>query len=426
MNLLPLESFRRILGFHPYHFYGLENSKIRVNSACNTLLSEYSWQAVDAAGRDDIRRAIETAENRLRDYLLYWPAPKYVEETVPWPKYYDEGVWRVRPLAGDGRRISVTLPDGHTIATGIEQITSIGTAAVTLSDQDSDTLYDTFTISIATTETDPTKLAVYFVSADRFDDTRLGERWRIQPVTITISAGTATIKGRSWNIIKPILYEGVLAPQTALDPDTTSNYAANLEVCTRKTYQDGETIDNAQGVLLWETTPCAGWFCICTSCGVDYSPTDSSRDPSAVGTAIARVGIRDSKIGLVIPDHALRNATTGIWYSPDWYSYREPDRVKVRYLAGLPLDANGQMPYTMQVVVARLAMAELARPICGCDTANRELWRWQFDLGRAAGANDEQYQISPEDLNNPFGTRAGAVYAWKQVKNMRLERSLHF
>lgn len=423
MNLLSLEGFRRILGFNPFHFYGLQNSKVPVQSACNTLLSEYSWQNTDAAGRDDIRRAIETAEQRLQDYLSYWPAPKFVEDTVSWPKFYDDGVWRYRNIAADGRRVSIVLPNGYIQSIGTELITSLGTPVVTLSDADSDGLTDTFTVSTATSETDPRNIAVYFVAANRFEDTAIGERWRIRPVNISIAAGVATIIGKSWLIVKPVQYLGV--NPSGLDPNTSSIYAATLEVCTRKTYTEGETIDNSQGVLLWETTPCDGWFC--TSCSpITYNPTDASRDPAGVGTAISRVGIRDSKLGIVIPDHALRNATTGIWSDANWYTYREPDRVKVRYQAGYPVNGAGDMQNSWQTIVARLAMAELARPICGCDVANRELWRWQFDLARAAGANDEQYQIAQNDLDNPFGTRAGAVYAWKQVKNLRLLRALAY
>src|SRR6185369_16921871 len=95
-------------------------------------------------------------------------------------------------------------------------------------------------------------------------------------------------------------------------------------------------------------------------------------------------------------------------------------RVTVRYLAGFPLASDGQMQEPYRTMVARLAAAELARPICACDEANRELYRWQFDLARTAGSGDEAYgAVSAEDLNNPFGTRRGHVYAWKQVKNLR-------
>jgi len=45
-------------------------------------------------------------------------------------------------------------------------------------------------------------------------------------------------------------------------------------------------------------------------------------------------------------------------------------------------------------------------------------------LARSAGANDEQYAIGPGDLDNPFGTLRGQVYAWKQVKNLRQIKGL--
>ena len=76
------------------------------------------------------------------------------------------------------------------------------------------------------------------------------------------------------------------------------------------------------------------------------------------------------------------------------------------------------MQEPFRTLVARMAMAELARPVCGCDSANRELYRWQFDLSQTA-RGDELFSIAPEDLANPFGTRRGHVLAWKAVKNLR-------
>ncbi len=60
------------------------------------------------------------------------------------------------------------------------------------------------------------------------------------------------------------------------------------------------------------------------------------------------------------------------------------------------------------------AAAELARPICACDSANKELYRWQFDLATAT-SEAEQYQLDLTDLANPIGTRRGHVAAWKQI-----------
>ncbi len=75
------------------------------------------------------------------------------------------------------------------------------------------------------------------------------------------------------------------------------------------------------------------------------------------------------------------------------------------------------MQEPFRTVVARLAAAELARPICGCEDASRELFRWQFDLARSSGSGDEQYgAVSAADLDNPLGTRRGHVAAWRFIR----------
>ena len=63
MTLLPLETWRNLMGFHPYHYWQLSsNSAVPVDTGCNTLVWSYPWLSVDAASRQDIAQAIETAE----------------------------------------------------------------------------------------------------------------------------------------------------------------------------------------------------------------------------------------------------------------------------------------------------------------------------------------------------------------------------
>lgn len=421
-TLLPLEQFREILGYHPYHFWGLSDAvKTPIESASNGVVFKEAWQDADQAGREDIIRAIQVAEDKLQDYLRFSVAPHYREVTLPWTKYHDRSVWRLAssPDAG-GRRIATQLPEGFVKEVGIEQLTLLGTQNVVASDVDGDGLNDTFTITVNTSETDPSHIALYFAAADRLGDP-VSDEYRIRPVKITFANGVATIVGRYWLLVKPVKYITYSPTPAALDPSDSTNFVTTAEVYTRLTYTEGETTDTSQSVLLWETEPCGNWGnCICGTCnGLTYTPTNSSQDPAAVGMTVARCGIRDGEIGLVIPGQALKDATSGLWYSINWSSYREPDRSIVRYLAGYPLDQNGFMDRKWRTTVARLAMAEMPRRLSASDVANRELYHWQFDLARAAGKNDEQYSISPRDLENPFGTLRGQVYAWKQVKNLR-------
>lgn len=422
-NLLPLDSWRKYMGYNPFHFYGLSNSTVPVTSSCNTLVWKYEWQRVDAVGRAEIAQAIEAAEARLQEYLGYSVAPHYVIKTVPFPKYLDIDQWRRGlNIGADGKMLPISLREGLLQAVGVESIITIGSAAVAITDQDSDGVNDTFTCTIATTITDPDQIAVYFQTADRVDSDLNNEDWRVRPVQVSIAAGTATIRGRSYLIVKPIKYEGVITnPGNGFDPNVNGNYVAALTIAARVTDPNGQTVDTAQATLLWETVPCYGWWG-CYGSGNTYNPpaySTNANDPAAVGMAVARVGIRDANLGQVLPAQAVYDATGAQWRAVDWSTFREPDRVTLRYLAGYPLE-NGDMANKWRVIVARMAAAELARPICACDAANQQLYHWQFDVSRAGGANSEQYSIAPADLDNPFGTRRGQVWAWKQVRNLRI------
>lgn len=411
--LLPLDSFRKIISYNPWHFWGLANSKVPVSSSCNEVVYQYGWQYADAVGREGILAAIETAETRLREYLGYGVAPRYAAETVSIPRYHDHALWRYGNADADGRWASLRLSEGYIQAIGVEARTLIdGAVAVAYSDVDGDGLNELATISVATTVTEPTQIAVYFGSSDRLDSEDVSERWRIQPLKVSISGGIATIRGPAWIFVKPIKYEG--ANRAPLDPDTASNFVSTVAVYRRYTNPDGTTEDTAQAKLIWETAPYpwwgAGWCCGGT--------TSNATDPAAQAYAVARVGIRDATLGIVYPGAAVYDTTNSVWSSTTWAACRPPDRVTVRYLAGYPLE-DQQMSQTWQTVVARLALAEMAGRICACDSANREWHRWAFDMSRAAGANDEQYSISQQDLDNPLGARAGQIYAWKQVRNLR-------
>lgn len=418
-NLLPLESWRAIMQFHPWHFWSIADSTSLSTAAngCDTLVRQHAWQNSDAASRDDVARAIAAAENIMADQLGFWPAPVYLSQTRPWPPNSD--AW--------GRWWNVQLDTGQIQAAGVETRTSIANAtAVTYTDTDGDGYMDTFTIGpVATTVTDPKEIALYFATADRFSagevSADVGERWRIAPVVVTISGGNVTVRGSAWQLIKPVTYEGVtnagangLAPATTLV--TPAHYATTVDLYRRWTDPNGTTAATSQGVIIWETRPRYG--CNCDNASISSGFAGSIFDPAAVATATARVGIRDAENGVVSLGEATFDSTTGLWSSLNWAICDVPDRALVRVLAGWPLDADGQMARIYQTVVARLAAAELARPICGCTDANRELYRWQFDVARSGGANDEVYgAISQEDLNNPFGTRRGHIAAWKFVSN---------
>lgn len=417
MPLLPLDIWRAEIGLNPWLFWGLADNRVIVDqSKCSGLLREYSWQGSDMAGRDDLRRAIERAEEKLFSYLGYRVAPQYVEtEPLAWPRWSEANQARYRDVDATGRRVALLAPEFHIQAMGVEQLTPIQLdAPLTPSDVFGTGFADTFTIGpIATAVTDPSEIAVYVSAADRFDDSDVGDRWRIEPVQVSVSGGNVTITGRRWLIVRPILYE---APSlNALNPANAANFVTTLDVYQRTTNGDGVTTDDSQATLIYESGDCGGW-----GAGWCCNGTSGSTDPGSVGYVVARAGIRDRTLGLITPAAAAYNSATLTWSSGCCYA--DPDRVVLRYLAGYPLE-RGQMAKRWQQVVTMLAAAEVKRRIVACRETNERLHDLQMDMALQA-TETERYQRSQKDMDNPFGTRLGHIQAWKMASDYILRRGL--
>jgi hypothetical protein len=233
----------------------------------------------------------------------------------------------------------------------------------------------------------------------------------ITPRSVTFVGATATIVIDAWTLVRPVRTSGFVQTSlnpTVLPPTVGTAYAASVQVLRRRADPTGTTLDTAMAVLTWETRPAPGWLPLC--CG-------GSTDPAATAQAIARVTLRDARAGIVALGEAVYNTTAGTWSAACDWRCSPPDRITIRYQAGVP-SVDGVMDLSWQIVTARLAAAELARPVCACDGANRELYEWQFDRART-GATNELFQAP---IPNPLGTRRGHIFAWDQiVRTQRLQ-----
>lgn len=426
--ITPLDTFRRIFQWNPRHFWGWAGTgRAKITAKCSGLLREYGWQDQDAAARSGIREALAAAEQQVARYLRYRIGPQYAEATVPYPKLGDLRYGRSAPAGADGRRLAIALPEGELRTLGVEARTIIGDVAIIGSvpyvgaspappylvyrDRDGDGLPDQFEVGIATTVTEPTELGVYVAAADRWDGSALSERWRLTPARATISGGVATIVGPAWAAARPVLWEGEGSPLNGLDPEAAGNYLPAMTVARRYTDPGGTAVATAQATLIWESPPWPGFAC-CPATG---------SDPAATAVAVARVGVRDAEIGLVTPAQAIYDATSGTWTQvTDWAALncREPDRVTIRYLAGLPLSDDHVPAEIWAKLICRLAAADLARPVCSCQDANKLIAHWQADLAQV-GAGDQLFATPPE-LANPLGTRRGQLFAWRTITDQQL------
>lgn len=195
---MPLELFRQEISFNPFHFFGLANRAVPVTDSCNTIVGEYAWQSMSAAGRHEIRENIQEAQARLTEYLGYPLQPTYITERHAW-------------TGGP-----IVLRYGKVLALGTRSETLLSSAAVVLSSTMQDGAFDTFTLTVATSVTDASSIIVKLAGRE------------IAPVSVLIAGGVATITGRAWLIVRPDLYERYTL-QT-IDPNVAGNFAATLDV----------------------------------------------------------------------------------------------------------------------------------------------------------------------------------------------------
>jgi len=413
---LSLEEWRQIFGWHPYHFWGMaDGDALAVTAQCDSVVYGYAWQDTQIIGRYEITEAIARAEHLMRQELRYRVGPTYAEQVVAWPRDGDHRMARTGSLDATGRWRSVDLHESEIIAMGTEARTLIGTSAVTVLDTDGDGVMDRFRATIATSITDTTEIAAYFTAAHRLDSDPVSERYRLRPLDVTISGGVATLRGPAWLLVAPIHSEGFRnAPK---NPTTAGVLVVAIDIYRRFTDASSTDVASSQAVVTWETRPCHGWWCCCGGC-LTASGGGSPADPAATAQAVARAGIRNARQGSVFAAASAYDQSSGIWSALDWSVCTPPDRLTIRYLAGQAL-RDSRMDSSLAQVVARLAAAEMDRPICACEVANRAIAHWQQDLALSSGANNEAYQVSAADLTNPFGTRRGHVQAWRYVHAQR-------
>lgn len=389
-TLLPLDQWAQILGLSPWEFNGFTFPAPKSNQ-CREIFRQYQWQG-DHLSREEVASAIADAERMIADMALFWPAPHYeVDEVVQYPRPYQRdaygvaGTWR-------GEWKSFGLKYHKVISGGVVNRTHIGTiggADLTKLDLDSDGVYETFQAVITDAAigsiTDEDEIALYFVTANRHGEA-IGETWRIRPVRVSISGNTATITGHRTLLTNPVP-EFVVAPTDLVVSDAT-NYVTSVECYRVFTDTTATAALPYQGVAIWKNVP------ECTQdCTFTVKPLCLGQDQNEQGQVFA---------SFEFPCEAT------------WLGNREPDRVQVNYVAGLPL-VNGKMEPEMAKAVTYLSLSLLAKEPCGCDRVNRIFAKYQAPILRFEdnSANAQGYTQGA----NRFPMTFGAQYAYNRIRH---------
>ena len=383
-TLLPLYSWFKILGISPWEGAQIgEGLPLPSTGQCQSVFFEQPYHR-DYLSRYEVQQAIDEAEHAIAEQLGFFPAPKYL---------FDEHVelGRGTPLLPSmcgvnawGWWKGVSLKWGEWQSGGVFNRTLISAAVVvTMNDAYGDGVDESFTVTFATTVTDPDELALYFAAADRQGEA-VSETWRIRPIKTTISAGTAPVTGHATLLVVPDL---TTAMDAAVLDVNDPIYITTVDAYRAYTDTTHSTSFPYQGTAIWDVPD----DCTDADCSVQILPLCQG----------------EGRGGRIYVDYGDPSG---------WpYSY-QADSLRLNYRAGYPLDDNGQMNRELARMVAYLATALLPSDKCGCERSNRILHAWRAKPNEGdAGRNFTAAEID----SNPFVERVGAIWTWKRVMSWR-------
>lgn len=403
---LSLYEFAQALGLSTLHVAGIEVEEIK-GTYCASPWLQYAWMDADRVGREAIGRAIATAEDMMETYLGFRLLPSYEadERHATTKPYHPEFVnFTGRQVGGFNSAVRTTW--GYVLDYGRRKATPLTIIQQTLPGpvladlvwtpsgywEVAEVLVD------ATGITDPQEIRVFYPGKGS------DPAWEIRPITVSIDGGShiATITfPRELGVLESIW--NALVPGAAEGSDD-ANFVSTVGVY--RIYTDASD----QASFRWEQV---------TSCGV-CDGIDGGCPACSFRTMAGCITTRgDPRLGLSVFRPAAWDEDTRAFLPRDFEAFRQPDDIALNYLAGWE-DPNKNRPRLEMApkwreAVAYLAASLLERPPCDCSPDYWERWREDVSTDVSYfGQGGHILRVAPNDLSNPFGTRRGAIWAWKR------------
>lgn len=374
-TLLSLDRFAQLTGISPVHFNQVALPGLET---CGQVWFQYDWQKQESTSREEVARAVRSAEDSLEEYLGFSVLPKwYADVKLTLPR-------------GDGAHVSgrVTVPRSEYIMGGIRKQTLIeADAAIVYSSTNLYVGYDdlaTITIAQPAGVTDPEEIALYYPSQDG------SEGWRIKPIKVTIAGNVITVTcARHQLVLWDRLEEYIPA---AVDGTDDTKFLATADVY--RVYND----PSVQGIFQLANGCCGTGCAQCTileqtSCIRGYS---------------IKPGIID-----IIP--ATWDADTLAYTQVPLACCGTPFAARLWWRGGWrAANSFTNMDVMWEMAVARLALSRLEKPLCPCPGVQQKLHYWTEDLGesKSQGTTSSTHQIPPYLRDCPWGYQRGALYAF--------------
>lgn len=404
---LSVAEYARIVGLNPLHVMGVQIPTVQIVS-CDSAWRLYPWQSNQTAARALLVDAIYEAEAMIEAELGYRLMPAWeVGERVTLPRPRDPSIVGFSGLTPRGYRKMFQAKQGWWISGGVRAAEAIETGAtIAWSSTKPPTAYkDTGTVTVTVAEgTDACQLRVYYPGKSG------SEAWRIRPATATVSGTTATITfPREQCVIESIIENMNRKAEDGLpviaDGEDDADFLTEVDVY--RVYNDYAD----QGQLLWDPTA----ICICNGAGT--CPTCAMYGASTA----CFVAVDDPRDGIVSWARATWSDADQTWVPMTNLPWRDPDAVMVNYLAGYESPAvdcpRNQMDPYLAYTVAMLASSLLTISPCSCVQQSYKWWTADLALSQGSGETGQysRYRTAPSTLELPWGTRRGAVDAWRRI-----------
>jgi hypothetical protein len=420
-TLLSLDEYAAIIGIDPVHFnqvtigdpIGDTGYPLDPATLPDMPMVQYSWQMDDRIGREEIAQAIASAEEQMMEWLGYalrptWAYSKLVE--VPRPN--DVLLWNGTGLNPRGDWQTIKAGQGYFIAGGAERKDLVASGqSIVYSDANGDGYFETATVAVSTSVTEPSEIAVYY-PGQFADDT-----FEIRPTKVTIDSntGVATVTFRREQVVNLDLLETFHA--TAVEGLDDANFLTVVDV-----YRHW-TDPSLQVQLEWHGGLC-GW---CNT----IAGSNPGCGACTGGFGYGCLSPRDARLGRLAYSPGSWDATSNSWLSTPWQGWRQPDSLRLYFQHGWRAERpnvgalglwQNRMDPSWARYVAAFATALLDRPLANKSTLRAFQGSMQEDLAlnTSGDGGSSNYQNRGLVLDNPFGTKRGMVIAWGGVSDKRI------
>lgn len=416
---LSLDRYAQIMGIDPVHFSQAQGSTgdapiFPIRSGCSDVWWQQSYMRSDVISREDLARAIYSAEQDIEDYLGFPVAPEWIVEVHNFPRNHRRTQFGVGANVRWDRK-SLILKKGKVIAAGRRYTQLVGQATVgggtIVWGTPIGGINTIATITLPNvhnyTTNSERQIKVYF-------DGHNTREWEItDSISVEITAVSVIVTFNFWSLIDPALQD---------TPPVSTQQALNIydaiTVDTVDVYREYTDYSQHSTEFFWEPRVSA---ITCNACG------GSGCVACQLTVQCGCLYMRSIDRGIGVPTPADWDATSGVWNTVGFTNCYEPDQVKVWYLAGDMDDdyvngiSNDPLKKTYAEAIAYMATARLERNFCACGALTALATDLRTDLIRSVRGG-ATFFAPDRDLDNPFGTRKGEIMAWRRFSKLTKKR----